>query len=240
MNQLTFPVGTPQERANGLAWPGKWLNTNPYGRKYDLGYHTGDDLILYHGVSEGQPLYAIDDGVVVHASFVKGSTWGNLLVINHGWGCSRYGHLKAFDPKVKPGIIVNKGDVVGQLGHTSGNSRYVWAPHLHFDISLGDKLVSDPRYWPGSSVYGVQKFFTPPGVFLQGRCGAAIQRTVEPVGVYNVRYGPSIGGQTAAWVMGRVRPGERFDILDVQGTAWVEIATGQWAGKVIYRAGLKF
>lgn len=65
----------------------------------------------------------------------KGIDRGGLYVSIIGSDGVRYygSHLKWIPKKIQPGVAVNAGDVLGQVGST-GSARGT-APHLHFGIS---------------------------------------------------------------------------------------------------------
>ena len=82
------------------------------------------------------PIRATADGVVRAANYSKLS--GNRVIVRHNFGFeSFYAHLHKMH--VKPGDVVQKGDVVG----VSGNSGQSAAPHLHYEIHYLEKPV-DP------------------------------------------------------------------------------------------------
>lgn len=73
-------------------------------------------------------IYAADRGVVVENAYHFIS--GNYLVIDHNNGQrTYYGHMNVPSP-IEEGTIVDKGDVIGQLGMTG----YATGPHTHFYI----------------------------------------------------------------------------------------------------------
>ncbi len=95
------------------------------------GYHFQPE-INHYGIDIagdiGNPVYAIDNGVIV---FAGPSQWGygNEIVVDHGNGWqSLYAHLSAID--VSCGQSVLKGAVIGAVGQT-GNAT---GPHLHFEL----------------------------------------------------------------------------------------------------------
>ena len=80
----------------------------------DKGGHEGIDIVT----SEGTPLYAIEDGVVVKAR--EQAWYGKVIVIKHTLAngkavYSTYGHVSEYT--VPEGVRVNEGDMVGRVGH---------------------------------------------------------------------------------------------------------------------------
>jgi hypothetical protein len=86
--------------------------------------HRGIDI----GGSTGQPIFAVDAGVIVYAGW---NDWGygNMIMVDHGNGWqSLYAHLNSIG--VMCGQSVDQGTVIGTLGST-GNSS---GSHLHFEL----------------------------------------------------------------------------------------------------------
>ncbi len=80
-----------------------------------------------YGAPTGTPVYAVGDGVIVHASY-DGSS-GNMVKINHNSTYSTsYHHLSGFAQGVRAGRKVSQGDLVGYVGSTG----LATGPHLHF------------------------------------------------------------------------------------------------------------
>jgi hypothetical protein len=121
-----------------------------------------DDNGLYFAF--GQPVYATGAGRVVdahdgepddrrvnRAELAKRETaiGGNYVVIDHLNGeYSWFGHLKKGSVKVKPGQMVNQGEVIGQIG-ASGDSLF---PHLHYELRTGPGMKGVeglPSYFSG-------------------------------------------------------------------------------------------
>ncbi len=87
----------------------------------------------------GTPVVAPAAGVVTFAGREAG--YGNMIVLNHGHGLvTRYGHLSAF--KVKAGMEVKRGQVIGLVGTTGRSS----GPHLHYEVLMAG-VPTNPRYY---------------------------------------------------------------------------------------------
>ncbi|BBG66555.1 peptidase M23B [Hydrogenimonas sp.] len=88
-------------------------------------FHSGIDL----RAKNGRPVWTTANGVVEYAGYHKRSGYGNLVIVDHGFGFKTYyGHLKKVN--VRTGDTLIKGDLVG----LSGNSGLSTAPHLHYEI----------------------------------------------------------------------------------------------------------
>jgi len=99
-------------------------------------FHPGIDL----RAKRGKPVWTTADGVVEFAGYHKRSGYGNLVIIDHGFGFKTYyGHLKKVT--VKRGDTVVKGDIIA----ISGNTGLSTAPHLHYEIRFLTRTVNP--YW---------------------------------------------------------------------------------------------
>ncbi len=104
--------------------------TSAYGwRKHPIKggkeFHAGIDL----RAKNQKPVWTTANGVVEYAGYHKRSGYGNLVIVDHGFGFKTYyGHLKKVS--VRTGDTLIKGDLVG----ISGNSGLSTAPHLHYEI----------------------------------------------------------------------------------------------------------
>ena len=114
-------------------YPVKKVHLGPvFGLKdeYHPNGHRGTD---YNGFAEGEPLYAVADGMtVVAVKDLKASPGlGNAIVLQIGSRFFGYCHLVE-KPSLKVGDKVNAGDVVGKAGNTG---KYSHGVHLHFTLS---------------------------------------------------------------------------------------------------------
>lgn len=97
--------------------------------------HRGTD----YAASQGTPVRAIGDGVVIRAGW--GNGYGNVLELRHRNGfVTRYGHLRGFASGVRVGSRVTIGQTVAYVGSTGMST----GPHLHFEV-LVDGMQRDPR-----------------------------------------------------------------------------------------------
>lgn len=108
--------------------------SNPFGGK-STEFHNGTD---FPG-PQGTPIYAVEDGVVTHASVLGG--YGNLIIVKHNNGLeTRYAHLSGY--KVQVGQRVSQGQTIGLMG-TTGRST---GPHLHFEVRVNGIAVNPMGY----------------------------------------------------------------------------------------------
>lgn len=108
----------------------RWPVDNPFISNGWLGYPGHFAIDIQNAYDNYGPLYASDRGVIETNSYNHIN--GNYVVINHNNGYKTYyGHLNVPSP-LPVGTVVDKGDVIGQLGMTG------WAsgPHTHFFIML--------------------------------------------------------------------------------------------------------
>ena len=98
------------------------------------GFHLGADLTA----PTGTPIHVVGDGVVSFAGRRGG--YGNLVIVDHGRGYQTYyAHLSAFQPGVRAGTPVTRGEVIGRVGSTGRST----APHLHFETRKDSRYI-DP------------------------------------------------------------------------------------------------
>ncbi len=121
-------------------WPVRGYLSSGYGRRIDPftgqpGFHPGIDI----SAPRGTEIKAPADGVVVEVG--RRGAYGRAIVIDHGFDVvTRYGHMEGYN--VRPGQRVRRGDVIGFVGN-SGRSN---APHVHYEVWVGDKLQNPVHY----------------------------------------------------------------------------------------------
>jgi len=104
-------------------------------------YHQGVDLIP----GDGQPIYAIADGVV---SLHDEANWsyGNTVEIEHQIDdqviTSKYAHMQYNSSPLQPGDVVEVGDFIGLVGNSGAST----GPHLHLEIWI-DGVKINPFTW---------------------------------------------------------------------------------------------
>ena len=99
-------------------------------------FHAGIDL----AANRGTPVHASGKGKVVFAGYSYGG-YGNVIKVDHGDGyTSIYGHLNRI--KTKKGSIVERGDVIGEVGSTGRST----GPHLHYEIQKDKKPINPVKY----------------------------------------------------------------------------------------------
>ena len=87
----------------------------------------------------GTVVRATGDGTVSFAEWNSG--YGRLVIIDHGNGYHTwYAHLSRMN--VLPGQEIRQGAVVGLVG----SSGRVTAPHLHYEVRVGNVAVNPTKY----------------------------------------------------------------------------------------------
>jgi murein DD-endopeptidase MepM/ murein hydrolase activator NlpD len=126
-------------------WPVRGLLTGHFGERLDPfsgegAFHSGIDI----GTAFGEPVAAAANGVVTEVANRGG--YGRVIIIDHGFGISTwYAHLSAYN--AHEGMQVKRGDIIGYVGR-SGRAT---APHLHYEVRLGNTPVNPWRYLRGPS-----------------------------------------------------------------------------------------
>ena len=97
------------------------------GSSWSSGWHNGIDI----AATQGTPIKAVADGVVVNADTVAHNDgFGNRVILKHADGkATLYAHMVS-TPPVKVGQSVKKGQIIGNVGNTGLS----YGSHLHFTI----------------------------------------------------------------------------------------------------------
>ncbi|MBI4621526.1 MAG: M23 family metallopeptidase [Desulfobacterales bacterium] len=106
------------------------------GREIDKQIHLGVDIAAL----EQFPVKAANNGIIVFADYL--GLYGNTVIVDHGQGIfSLYSHLSSV--KVKSGVEVKKGDVIGNTGTTG----LAGGDHLHFSMLVHGIFVNPKEWW---------------------------------------------------------------------------------------------
>lgn len=99
--------------------------------------HLGVDFEL----PTGDPVFASHSGKVLRHGYNRAA--GNYVVIRHRNGMeSYYNHLHRIDSKIRKGMNIQAGQIVGEIGCTG----YCTRPHLHFAIKRKGQMVDPLKY----------------------------------------------------------------------------------------------
>lgn len=92
---------------------------------------------LDYSAPSGTPVSAAGDGTVVFAG--RKGQYGKLVILRHRNGYrTYYGHLSGFARRVRGGVKVEQGDVIGYVGATG----LATGPHLHYEMRLNERPVN--------------------------------------------------------------------------------------------------
>jgi hypothetical protein len=95
--------------------------------------HEGVDI----AAPEGTPIHAVQNGLVVYSDNAL-TGYGNLVIVLHKDGSvALYAHCR--ETFVFPGQRVERGQVLGEVGHTG----FAQGPHLHFEYRVNG-FARDP------------------------------------------------------------------------------------------------
>ncbi len=104
--------------------------------KQNFSFHAGVDF----AGRVGTPIYATGDGKVENVELSK-SGYGNVIIINHGYGYKTlYGHLSRII--VKKGDIIKRGQEIGYMGSTGRST----GSHLHYEVIKRGEKVNPMNY----------------------------------------------------------------------------------------------
>lgn len=126
-------------RAHPGVWPVRGWLTSRYGYRNLHGegrrLHAGIDI----AAPRGTPVVASGDGHVAYSGYH--TAYGNLVVIDHGYGLStKYAHMSRLHVRV--GQRIRRGDLIGRVGSTGRST----GPHMHFEVHQDGTAVNPLRY----------------------------------------------------------------------------------------------
>lgn len=221
-------------------------------------WHTGENWHLEQGETGGSPVYAVADGEVVYS----GSNYPGLVVIVKQADelYSMYGHLD-FDAIVAEGDRLARGQLLGHvLTRTDGRLS-----HLHFElrtfyisnqingdapsygVNCGYNCPPGPGYWPMIDPrHPSQMGWRNPSAVIANRAfgGGAIPSTAEIVAT------TSAGEAASVWTLPKdqpgavrladlaTRPGDRFQLLEINGGDEASLVTSATGYAIWYRITL--
>ena len=123
--------------------------SSPFGmRKHPIdGFnkmHKGTDF----AAPMGTPIMASGDGIIVKAGWCGGG--GNCVKIKHNSIYQTiYAHMSKFANRVKSGVRVKQGQIIGYVGSTGKST----GPHLHYEvIENGKKINSQTLKLPSGKI----------------------------------------------------------------------------------------
>ncbi len=111
-----------------------------FNQARDAHRHEATDIVA----PRGTPVVAVEDGTVEKLFHSKPGGLTVYLFDPAREYCYYYAHLDGYEPHLKEGMQVKRGQVLGYVG-TTGNAPPN-SPHLHFGITvLGEKK----KWWGG-------------------------------------------------------------------------------------------
>ena len=112
-------------------------NSSPYPESFA---HEGTD----YACNTGDPIYAVEDGVVSFSNWKKGSEsstgFGKVVVLDSGSTLQVYGHFSRVFPK--EGMKIQRGQIIGECGSTGFSS----GSHLHLQCRHEGLIVDCSDY----------------------------------------------------------------------------------------------
>lgn len=125
-----IPSGRPVKLFKGVSSSFGWRVHPVTGSRE---FHRGID---YRG-KKGDAVIATANGTIEYAGFHKKSGYGKLIIISHDYGFKTlYGHMSKLH--VRTGQVVQKGDLIGEIGSTGLSS----GPHLHYEVSFVQRKLN--------------------------------------------------------------------------------------------------
>jgi murein DD-endopeptidase MepM/ murein hydrolase activator NlpD len=144
---LIFSQDQKKEESNIFLWPlenGEGEITSFYG-KVPNPKGEGEQEIFHNGLDisgrEGTPILAVADGTVVDSGFTD--EYGFYILLSHSEGIDTlYAYLQKAS-KLKKGIKVKRGDMIGFLGNGGSFDE----PYLYFEVREKQEPVNPKKYF---------------------------------------------------------------------------------------------
>lgn len=143
-NGVSLPVErenyTYLARGSLLDWPIKGAIAGPYGSRVHpvfktKSFNSGIDI----RAAANAPVKAAGPGEVLYEGWLRG--FGQVVIVDHGNSISTvYAHMAS--TKVKEGMAVKSGTVVGTVGNSGATDEY----SLHFEVRVGDAAKNPLDY----------------------------------------------------------------------------------------------
>ena len=128
----SLPLGHPVKRANRFT-SGFGMRIHPVRKVRD--FHAGADF----AAPSGTAIHATGDGVVTFTGW-RGA-YGRTVIIRHAGGVETlYAHLSKI--RVKRGDRVWRNQHIADMGSTGVST----APHLHYEVRLGEQAVNPMQF----------------------------------------------------------------------------------------------
>lgn len=141
----TIPSGSPLKET--IITSSYGYRIHPVTKKKK--FHRGIDFR-----ANRKEVFATADGVVSFARASDSGDFGRVIKIRHNFGFETiYAHLSK--TLVKTGDVIRKNQVIG----ISGNSGRSTAPHLHYEVYYGSKVLNPRRFikWQLGNYYEIFK-----------------------------------------------------------------------------------
>ena len=113
-----LPPGRVCPVAGPVRFERTWSEERPWGRT-----HKGEDV----HAARGTPLVALESGTILQAGWHWSGGFGVYLEGYYSGDVYYYAHMTWSAPGIRPGVVVEVGDLLGWVGST-GNAD---SPHLH-------------------------------------------------------------------------------------------------------------
>lgn len=139
------PISQPLYQGVFIAPVDAEINTEFGAMRYVNGVRSSIHSGLDFKAKRGTPVMASNNGKVVLAMKLNAS--GNTVILDHGLNIyTSYCHLDTISVKV--GDMVQKGDIVGNVGSTG----YSTGPHLHWTFSIGRQSTNPMPFMEGQAI----------------------------------------------------------------------------------------